>query len=271
MFGTVDVEAVAAVLADRLSGRRPRVLVSAGPGLEGLADAVGSPVVVPGIDVGLPGGASSGAPALVLAGTLGGADVLVHVGGVALHQGIDVGAVVAAVDVAALLGVDTLVATAVAEPVGDRGRPGDVLAVTDHLNLTGQSPLVGRSRPDHVDLDAAYDAGLRRHAGAAAGCGRRARRILDGVYAGVVGPERPTAAERRMLAALGADAVGHGLVMEVLAARAAGMRVLGLCLLGSLVGGAPDAGAGPRAGGRAVHSGVAVLADIVGDVLGTLQ
>jgi purine-nucleoside phosphorylase len=100
--------------------------------------------------------------------------------------------------------------------------PGSLMLIKDHLNLTGENPLVGQSGA-FVDMTDAYDPRLR-------GLGRRAAselgvRLHEGVYAGLRGPSYETPAEIRMLAALGADAVGMSTVLEVIALRHAGARV----------------------------------------------
>ena len=104
---------------------------------------------------------------------------------------------------------------------------GDLLLITDHLNLTGVNPLIGQ--PLFVDMTAAYDSDLRVQAHrAAAAVGEH---LVEGVYAGVAGPSYETSAEVRMLERLGADVVGMSTVLEVITARALRLRVLGCSLV----------------------------------------
>ena len=276
MYPTVDTEAVAAALAHRLPGLRPRLLVAVGRGLEPVAarlwrDAGASPTVVEGLDVGLPG-AGATPPSRVEAGSLGGVPVLVHLGGVRLRDGIDIGAVTATVDVAAELGACALVTLSDLAALADRLEAAALAVVTDHLNLTGHSPLVGVARPGGLEAPV-YDAALGDAARAVAR--RMGAPLPDAVVAGVVGPELPTPAEQRMLRLLGADAVADGVVMEALVARARGLRTVALGLVHPL--GAPAEVREPAAHGRLPRGGspdsspVDVLAAIVGRIAQTLQ
>jgi len=147
------------------------------------------------------------------------------VGGVAIlrgrvhfYEGHSMDEVVRPIRVMARLGVTRVVLTNAAGGIGLALRPGDVLVISDHLNLMGENPL--RGGPHFVDLSGLYETGLRSLRG-----------LARGVYAGVSGPTYETPAETAMLRALGADAVGMSTVPEALAARQAGMRVLGLSLI----------------------------------------
>jgi purine-nucleoside phosphorylase len=113
---------------------------------------------------------------------------------------------------------------------------GDLVLIADHLNLLGDSPLVGPNDeslgPRFPDMGEPYDAGLRAIAHAvAADAGITLR---DGVYAAVMGPNLETRAEYRMLRAAGADIVGMSTVPEVIVARHAGMRVMGVSIITDL-------------------------------------
>jgi purine-nucleoside phosphorylase len=144
-----------------------------------------------------------------------------------LYEGHSPDVVAAPVRVMAELGVKTLVVTNAAGGLRAKLEPGDLVLLEDHINLTGRSPLVGPVREGEErfpDMSAPYDPELRLLAVEAAadlGIGLR-----SGVYAGVLGPSYETAAEVRMLAALGADVVGMSTVTEVIAARASGLRCL---------------------------------------------
>ena len=143
------------------------------------------------------------------------------------YEGHDLDAITRPVALMARLGVETLVVTNAAGAINPALRPGDLMAITDHLNLMGVNPL--RGSPRFVDMTRAYDPELLRRAAAAA---RRCRiRLRRGVYAAVAGPSYETPAEVRMLRKLGADAVGMSTVPEVIAAAAAGLRVFGLSIL----------------------------------------
>jgi purine-nucleoside phosphorylase len=127
------------------------------------------------------------------------------------------------------MGIKTLILTNAAGGLNPDLRAGDLMLITDHINLpglAGLSPLMGGG---FLDLRQAYDPDLGNRAlRAAAQLGLTLR---PGVYAMVVGPSYETPAEARLLQALGADAVGMSTVPEVLAARQAGLRVLALSLI----------------------------------------
>jgi purine-nucleoside phosphorylase len=131
------------------------------------------------------------------------------------------------------LGVKALLVTNAAGGVDPSFAPGDLVRITDHLNLSGTNPLIGlnedRLGPRFPDLSDAYDArlgGLLEEAARTAGVALR-----RGVYAGLLGPSYETPAEVRMLRTLGADLVGMSTVHEVIAARHQGVPVAGLSVV----------------------------------------
>lgn len=208
----------------------PRTLLTLGSGLGDVADAVDDPTDV---DVAtLPGMAASTVPghtATLRHGWLGGHEVLVQRGRIHLYEGHSARDVVRTVEVAAELGATTFVVTNAAGGLDDAElTPGDLLVIDDHLNLTGTTPLTGVLRsgaPVFLDMAGAYDPVLRAAADEVAT--ELGQRLQHGVYAGLTGPTYETPAEVGMLRMLGADVVGMSTVNEVIAARAAGMRVLG--------------------------------------------
>lgn len=130
------------------------------------------------------------------------------------------------------LGATELIVTNAAGGVNPSLRPGDLMLIEDHLNLMGRNPLVGPVRPGEIrfpDMTDPYDAKLRRLAQTVAA--EQGVELKSGVYAALLGPTYETRAEVRMLARLGADAVGMSTVPEVIVARARGMRVLGISLI----------------------------------------
>ncbi|MGH8909583.1 MAG: purine-nucleoside phosphorylase [Egibacteraceae bacterium] len=214
-------------LAGLLGGVRPEVLLVLGSGLGALAGEVADPLVIGFEEVGLPPAAVAGHAGRLVTGRLGGVEVLVQQGRLHLYEGYDAGQVAACVRLAARAGVGTLLVTNAAGGLRADLRVGDLLLISDQLNLTGTSPLIGA--PTFVGMAGAYDPQLRAWAHEAATA--MGERLVEGVYAGVVGPAYETPAEARMLRALGADAVGMSTVLEVIAARALGMRVLGCSLI----------------------------------------
>lgn len=230
-----------AVLRDRLGDFEPRVLLTLGSGLGGLAEEVADATSLGFTELGLPRATVPGHAGQLVAGHLHGVPSLVQQGRLHLYEGHPPADVTAVVRAAAQAGATTFVVTNAAGGLSPDLEPGDLLAVRDHLNLTGRSPLIGVDPPAFVDMAVAYDPGLRAAAHAAAA--EAGERLRDGVYAGVVGPAYETPAEVRMLRLLGADAVGMSTVLEVIAARACGLRVLGLSVITNV----------HREGGTATH------------------
>jgi purine-nucleoside phosphorylase len=130
-------------------------------------------------------------------------------------------------------GVDTLVVTNAAGGLNPAFRPGDLMLVRDHINLTGENPLVGANvdawGPRFPDMSRVYSPELGQAARTAAGAGGILLR--EGVYAGLKGPSLETPSEIRYLRTIGADAVGLSTVTEVIAAVHAGFRILGLSVI----------------------------------------
>jgi purine-nucleoside phosphorylase len=131
------------------------------------------------------------------------------------------------------LGADTLVVSNACGGLNPLWNAGDLMLIADHINLLGDSPLIGpnddRLGPRFPDLSAAYDASLREMAREVAAA--RGIRLREGVYVAVAGPNLETRAEYRFLRGIGADAVGMSTVPEVLVAVHSGMRVLGVSII----------------------------------------
>jgi len=159
-----------------------------------------------------------------------------------LYEGRSPHEVVFGVRLMAQLGARTLIITNAAGGIASAFVPGDLMAITDQLNLTGTSSLLGpndeRLGERFVDMSAAYDRGLIETASAVAG--RLGFELQQGIYAGLLGPAYETPAEVRMLRTLGADAVGMSTVLEVLAARHLGLAVLGISCISNLAAGISD-------------------------------
>jgi purine-nucleoside phosphorylase len=237
-----QVQDAAARMNQRL-GEVPEVLAVLGSGLGFLADALTDPVEIPMSDLeGLPAAGVAGHSGRFVCGILEGRRVLVQSGRFHLYEGHAPAVVVAPVRIAAALGVRTLVVTNAAGGVNPAFTPGTIMLIEDHLNLTGVNPLVGPTRPGEPrfpDMSRAWDPALRALARECAG--ELDLELARGTYAAVLGPSYETPAEVCMLAALGADAVGMSTVPEVIAARSAGLRVLGLSLITNAAAGVTDA------------------------------
>jgi len=223
---------------------RPRVAIVLGSGLAAVATALTqaddiSYEAIPHF----PRTSVDGHRGRLLIGDLRGVPAIAFQGRVHAYEGKSMRDVAFPVYVAKQLGVEVLVVTNAAGAVNHHFAPGDVVLVTDHLNLAGANPLTGpnlEAGPRFVDLRDAYDLALRDAAKRAAAA--RNIELHEGVYAMMAGPAYETSAEVRMLRTLGADAVGMSTVPEVIAARHAGMRVLGLSVIANR---ASDADAAP--------------------------
>lgn len=226
------VAAAAAVLAERLP-EAPEVLLVLGSGLGGLADVVESPVYVPFSQLpGFPPPGVAGHAGRFIGGRIAGRSVLLQAGRYHLYEGHSPATVVRPVRVAASLGAETFLVTNAAGGLDPRLRPGALLLLDDVVNVQFRSGLAGPLLPGEErfpDMSSPFDPTLSAWAmDTAADAGIALSR---GVYAAVLGPSYETPAEVRMLARLGAHAVGMSTVLEVTVARARGMRVMGVSLV----------------------------------------
>lgn len=238
-LGSSDAKESAAAIRNRIGREHPAVGLVLGSGLTGLADRLEDARRVPYTDIpGFPAPSVIGHPGVLAAGTLGGKGVVALAGRFHIYEGYDARQVTFPVQVLAALGVSTLFVSNASGGVRRMFRPGDLMIIADHVNLTGHNPLLGSVEPNEVrsrELSEPYDAELRAslyRAGARAGV-----HLVEGVYGWVLGPSYETPAEVRMLERVGVDAVGMSTVPEVLAARAAGMRVAGMSCVSNLASG----------------------------------
>jgi purine-nucleoside phosphorylase len=161
------------------------------------------------------------------------AKIIFAQGRVHLYEGHSAKDVTSIVRVLAEAGIKQLIVTNAAGALNPKFKPGEWMMITDHLNLTGTSPLLGSA--NFLDLTEAYSSRLREKFRDTA---RKIDIVLhEGVYAGGVGPQYETPAEVRMLQKLGADAVGMSTVLEVIQARAVGLEVAGFSCLTNLAAG----------------------------------
>ena len=148
--------------------------------------------------------------------------VLLFLGRTHLYEGRGVEPVVHGIRTAAAAGVRTVVLTNAAGGLAPDHRVGQAVLISDHLNLTARSPLVGATFVDLTDLYATRLRALAREIDPS---------LAEGVYAALPGPHFETPAEIRMLRTLGADLVGMSTALEAIAARAAGLEVFGLSMV----------------------------------------
>jgi purine-nucleoside phosphorylase len=174
----------------------------------------------------------AGHPGVASAGTLGGKRVVAFAGRAHLYQGYSAMDVTYFVRLAAAAGAKTIVLTNAAGGLNPDFERGDVMLISDHINLTGESGVEPSRTDPFLGMIDAYTPHLRviarEHASSLA--------IREGVYAGVRGPQYETPAESEALRRIGADAVGMSTVLETMMARSLGLDVLGISLITNVIG-----------------------------------
>ncbi|MCF7927726.1 MAG: purine-nucleoside phosphorylase [Spirochaetales bacterium] len=162
------------------------------------------------------------------------------------------------------LGVEILILTNASGGIGDHLVPGDLVVISDHINMLGANPLWGPNDeqlgPRFPDMSSVYDPGLMEEADKAAG-----KQMKRGVYAAMIGPSYETPAEVRMLKTLGADMVGMSTVPEAIVAAYLGMRVLGISTVTNYAAGISDQ---PLNHEEVVAAGKSVKQEMTGIVTG---
>ena len=246
-LGFTHATAAAAAAADRLRSGLPAATVGVilGSGLGAVADTVvdhGGTALAYGEIPHFPTSSVEGHKGSLVYGRVGGTPVLLMQGRVHRYEGYPASSVVFPVRVLHALGVKKLIVTNAAGGIGAGFAAGDLMLIEDHLNLTGDNPLVGhndaRFGPRFPDMSEAYSRRLTTLADDVAKS--RGLKLQRGVYAGLLGPSYETPAEIRMLRTMGAHAVGMSTVFEVIAASHLGMEVLGISCITNLAAGMSD-------------------------------
>jgi len=223
----------------KLSDARPKLALVLGSGFGGVTAALRRAEAISYRELpGFPPTAVGGHAGELCFGQLGGTPVLLLSGRAHFYEGHSMEAVTFAVRTLAAFGISDLLLTNAAGGINAGFRPGDLMAVTDHLNLMGTNPLRGPEIPGlprFVDLTQTYDPALRVLLRRAARVSKL--RLREGVYAAVCGPSYETPAEVRAFARLGADAVGMSTVPEAIVACQCGVRVAALSCITNLAAG----------------------------------
>jgi len=239
-LGWDEIEETASYIRSQVS-RAPSVMLITGSGLGALAEGIGGATSLPYPEIPhlAPTGVLGHAGQLVL-GELGGKQIALLQGRVHFYEGYPMQRITFPVRVLHRLGASTLIVTNAAGGLRQSFRAGDLMLITDHINLVGMAgfnplsgPNDGRLGPRFVDMSSAYDHELRNLALAVAD--DVGLQLQQGIYIMAAGPTFETPADVRFLRLIGADAVGMSTVPEVIVARHEGVRVLGLSHISNVI------------------------------------
>lgn len=240
------IQEASAFLKNKLNGKLPQIGLILGSGLGDLAEKVENAVSVSYDEVPhFPVSTVEGHAGRFVIGTLEGKTVIVMQGRFHFYEGYPLRKVVFPVYVMRQLGVTTMVITNAAGGMNRSFRPGDLMLISDHINMTGDNPLIGPNSKElgvrFPDMSEAYSRHYRelakRLAADVAGEDGQKLQLQEGVYCGISGPTYSTPSETTMFAKLGGDAIGMSTVGEVIAARHAGVQILGIsCITDMAIG-----------------------------------
>jgi purine-nucleoside phosphorylase len=227
---------------------QPKLAIILGSGLGNFASQVADPITIPYAEIPhFPQSTVVGHSGKLVLGTIAGIPVAVMQGRVHAYEGYTMAQVTFPLRVLGLLGVERLIVTNAAGGIDPRYGQGAIVAISDHINLTGMNAVSGPNEPRFgllpnsgqrfFDMSAAYSPRLRKIAIAEAA--RQGWTLNEGVYLAVLGPSYETPAEIRAFRTLGADLVGMSTVHEVIAARHMGIEVLGLSVVTNMAAGIP--------------------------------
>lgn len=219
---------------------QPEICIILGSGLDALMDRVRDADIIPYAEIpGFPESSVAGHAARMIFGTLAGRETVLMCGRFHFYEGHSMKQITFPMYVLHEMGVQTLVVTNACGGINETFTPGDLMLITDHINLTGNNPLIGpndeRFGPRFPDMTEVYSAELRRTANEQAEA--LSIPLKEGVYALFPGPMYETAAEIRAFKALGADAIGMSTVPEATTARYLGMKVLGISCITNMATG----------------------------------
>ncbi len=240
------MERAAAVIKQRVAsagGKLPKVAVVLGSGLGAFADELDGPVVIPYEEIpGWPRSTAIGHAGKLVIGSCEGVPTAVLAGRAHLYEGYTAQQSVYGIRVLRMLGVESVILTNAAGGINVSYKPGDLVLISDHINLLGQNPLSGPNDeslgPRFPDMTEAYSKAFRAIARETAG--GLGLEMPEGVYVAVPGPSYETPAEIRYLRVIGADLVGMSTVPEAIAASHMGMRTLGISCVTNHAAGVVD-------------------------------
>ncbi len=234
------IERSAQAIRDVHQGGFPKLAIILGSGLGSFATSIDVDTKIPYQEIpNFPHSTVQGHAGQMLIGNISGVPILCMQGRMHLYEGYSASQLAIPIRTLKLLGVDTLILTNAAGGLLEEHPAGSLMIIDDHINFSGQNPLVG---PNHnefgdrfFDMSDAYDKRLRRQLAQTAD--EQGIDVFNGVYVQVTGPNFETPAEVRMFRQLGAHAVGMSTVPECLVAVHCGIRVVGLSLISNLAAG----------------------------------
>ena len=221
----------------------PKIGLILGSGLGGLAEKIEDPIIIKYVDIpSFPKSTVEGHAGQLVIGKLGGKVVVAMQGRFHFYEGYSLKDVTFPIRVMIGLGIESLIVTNAAGGANTQFVPGDLMIITDHINFTGQNPLIGENLnelgPRFVDMSRPYNRDyihLARKIGDDQGLN-----LKEGIYMWLTGPTYETPAEVRLARNLGADAVGMSTVPEVIVANHQGIKVLGISCITNMAAGILD-------------------------------
>lgn len=244
-----QAQEAASYIHSKFPSLEPKIALILGSGLGDFADQVSDPVAIPYSEIpNFPQSTVQGHSGRLVLGTIAGVPIAIMQGRVHAYEGYSMAQVTFPVRVLGLLGVEKLIVTNAAGGINTRYGQGAIVALSDHINLTGANAALGANEPrfglrPHAgqrffDMSAAYSPRLRTLAKDEAT--KQGWTLDEGVYIAVLGPSYETPAEIRAFRILGADLVGMSTVHEVIVARHMGIDVLGLSVVTNMAAGVLD-------------------------------
>ncbi|MFZ2643793.1 MAG: purine-nucleoside phosphorylase [Verrucomicrobiia bacterium] len=238
---TPELAEAKAAIESKSNGRKPTIGIVLGSGLGSFADRIEDAVKIP--YAGIPGfwpTSVSGHAGQLIIGSFHGKTLAVLQGRSHIYEGCTAAEVAFPIRVLGAIGVKILMTTCAAGGINSQLRVGSLMAIEDHINFTGDNPLIGRGLPEaggvkFLDMTQAYSSRLLEKLTVASE--KLKLSLRRGVYMAVTGPNYETPSETKALAWLGADAIGMSVVPEVLMARHLGMEVAGLSVISNLAAG----------------------------------
>ncbi len=229
----------ASFLHSRVEGDMPRIAIILGTGLGALVDHIEDKQYIPYTEIpNMPVSTVEGHSGNLIFGRLAGKRVIAMQGRFHYYEGYDMKQVTFPVRVFQAIGVSTLFVSNAAGGMNKEFKVGDIMTITDHINLFPENPLRGKNYselgPRFPAMTEAYDPGLMAEADTVAS--NLGIRLMHGVYVGTPGPTFETPAEYEYFRVIGGDAVGMSTVPEVIVANHAGMRVYGISVITDLGG-----------------------------------